>query len=109
MPKSAWSPAVKPDCFVSNFAYPVITESRDIVSDRLMREGIECRPLISGSMANQPVYIKNFQEDWVEGYLPMARAIHSYGMYVPNHPGLSSSDITKICGIVFEASPYAVQ
>ena len=94
-----WKPSVDRDCFVSNFAYPIITKQRDKISEKLKRNKIECRPLISGSMLRQPMYRKNFN---VDQRLPVADSVHNHGMYVPNHPGLSTDDIRRISAIVNE-------
>jgi dTDP-4-amino-4,6-dideoxygalactose transaminase len=36
--------------------------------------------------------------------LPNASIIDQYGFYVPNHPGLSKTDILKITNIIKEAA-----
>lgn len=84
-------------CFVSNFAYPIMHPKRDLIARELMNNGIECRPLVCGSMEKQP-----FCQDScsVYGTLDNANDIHKYGMYIPNHPELTNDDLNRICNIV---------
>ena len=90
------SPNIKERGFVSNFAYPVIHENRNIIVKRLQEAKIEVRPMICGSMGTQPFYVKKYGKK----ELPNASVIDNCGFYVPNHPGLTESDITKITEII---------
>jgi CDP-6-deoxy-D-xylo-4-hexulose-3-dehydrase len=105
IPEEMWKPTFNTYCYVSNFAYPLITTSRASITERLTREEVECRPLISGNMARQPLYIKHYGE---EEYYPVADTVHNCGMYLPNHPSLSEEDITRICNIVKEEVTHEV-
>jgi CDP-6-deoxy-D-xylo-4-hexulose-3-dehydrase len=87
---------VSEELFTSNFAFPILTEQRDEIAERLISNDIECRPLICGSMGKQPFYVKKYGEQT----LPNAEAVRKYGMYLPNHHLLSKDDIKKICEIV---------
>lgn len=82
--------------FTSNFAYPIVHPNRNIIAKNLIDNNIECRPLVCGSISKQPFYTK------IYGKQPyrFADLIHQYGMYVPNHPSLSTNDIERICTIV---------
>ena len=84
--------------FISNFAYPVISENRDSIVAVLKKENIEVRPMICGSMGTQPFYIKEYGKK----ELPNASIIDKWGFYIPNHPGLSKEDIIKISNIIKE-------
>ena len=84
--------------FISNFAYPVISENRDSIVAVLQKENIEVRPMICGSMGTQPFYIKEYGKK----ELPNASIIDKWGFYIPNHPGLSKEDIIKISNIIRE-------
>ena len=84
--------------FISNFAYPVISENRDSIVAVLQKENIEVRPMICGSMGTQPFYIKEYGKK----ELPNASIIDKWGFYIPNHPGLSKEDIIKISNIIKE-------
>ena len=82
--------------FISNFAYPIIHENRDIIVKKLQKANIEVRPMICGSMGTQPFYVKKYGKK----ELPNVSKIDKYGFYIPNHPGLSKSDIEKITNII---------
>ena len=85
--------------FISNFAYPVITddiEERNKIIKSLQNANIEVRPMICGSMGTQPFYVKNFGNN----ILRNANVVDKTGFYVPNHPGLTKDDVMKICDII---------
>ncbi len=86
--------------FISSMAYPVIHKNRDIMVSRLQSANVEVRPMICGSMGTQPFYVKTYGMQ----KLPNASIIDQYGFYVPNHPGLSKTDILKITNIIKEAA-----
>jgi len=90
------SPKIKERGFISNFAYPVIHKNRSKIVNELQKSNIEVRPMICGSMGNQPFYIKEFGVKM----LPNASTIDKYGFYVPNHPGLTPQDILTITNII---------
>jgi CDP-6-deoxy-D-xylo-4-hexulose-3-dehydrase len=84
------------NCFYSNFAYPVITPNIESLSNELIKSGVECRPLVCGSIGLQP-YWKNI---YGETHFEFADVVHNYGLYVPNNQDLSESDIEFICNII---------
>lgn len=86
--------------FISNFAYPVIDNNREMIVKRLIEAQIEVRPMICGSMGSQPFYVKEFGKN----LLSNASVIDKYGFYVPNHPGLEKNDIITITDIIKETS-----
>jgi len=88
-----WTPTVDKNNFISNFAYPVMSEDKENIIKRLQDNKIEVRPLIAGSMGTQPFYIDYDREI----KLPRASIVDKLGFYIPNHPGLSVKDIEKIC------------
>lgn len=82
--------------FVSNFAYPMLHKRRkEIVAD-LIRNGVETRPLIAGSMGKQPLWIKKYGK---QSY-PNADYIHEFGFYLPNHQNLEEEDVDYIADII---------
>jgi CDP-6-deoxy-D-xylo-4-hexulose-3-dehydrase len=85
----AWKPKDSPDKFVSNFCYPIISESRAEIIKILVDNNIECRPLICGSMGLQPFYKNQFGEL----NLPNVSLIDKQGMYIPNNPDLSQGEL----------------
>lgn len=84
------------DEFVSNFAFPIISQNRNKIANALMKENIECRPLICGSMGKQPFFVKKYGEQ----ILPNAEKVREHGMYLPNHHLLCEQEIDAICEIV---------
>jgi len=92
-----WLPRLTADQnVVSNMGYPIILDNRDAFYESLVSNGVECRPLISGSMGLQPA--------WKKAYgscrMPNADTIDRNGMYVPNHQDLTTDDIEKVCNII---------
>jgi CDP-6-deoxy-D-xylo-4-hexulose-3-dehydrase len=87
--------------FTSSFCIPIITksvENKKNLVQKFTQNNIECRPLISGSMGNQPFYKKRY------GVLKLQNSelIDNCGIYVPNHPELTDMDINLICDIILE-------
>jgi len=90
-----WMPRPVDDSRVANLGYPIISPERDALVKAFKAEGIECRPLISGNMGSQPMYVK----DYGKKILRNASIVDSFGMYVPNHAELTIEDIDRIAGI----------
>tara|TARA_Y100000768_G_scaffold71191_1_gene50190 strand:- start:9449 stop:10603 length:1155 start_codon:yes stop_codon:yes gene_type:complete len=84
------------DSFISNFSYGMLFKNRDKIAKDLMENGIECRPLICGSIGLQPFWINLYGEC----SLPMADRVHKEGLYLPNNPKLKFSDIDYIAKIL---------
>jgi CDP-6-deoxy-D-xylo-4-hexulose-3-dehydrase len=78
--------------FVSSFAYGTFAKNRLEVSKHLLGLGIECRPLVCGSMGRQPFWIKKYGVT----HLPVADKVHDYGLYLPNHANISADDIKYV-------------
>ncbi len=92
----------KPNCseygFVSNLGYPVIHPNKNKIIEALTENNVEVRPLISGSMGEQPFYIKKYGR--LE--LPNVSIVDKFGLYLPNHPMLSEDDIELMCDVINE-------
>lgn len=82
--------------FVSNFAFPIVSMWRNKIVADLTEAGIETRPLIAGSIGEQPFWIKKHGRP----YCPNASIVHEYGFYLPNHQDLGSEEIEEVCNIV---------
>ena len=82
--------------FVSNFGYPLISPHRHEIVKKLTKFKIEVRPIISGSMGNQPFYLKKKRKNKLHN----ASIIDKFGMYLPNHHELTETQIDFICNIV---------
>lgn len=88
--------------YVSNFAYPIIAKRRDEIVKALTEAEIECRPLVCGSIAQQPFWIDRFGTE-ASHQTPTANWVHNNGMYVPNNPNMTEADIERICYVI---NPY---
>lgn len=91
-----WKITNNDNCYYSNFAYPVITKNIDSLSKELISSGVECRPLVCGSIGLQP-YWKNL---YGETNFEFADIVHNYGLYVPNNQDITESEIEFICDII---------
>ena len=80
---------------LSNFAFPVVFKKNvDIptLSSKLNKLNIENRPIIAGNITRHDFYSKFFKKF----NLKNADHIHKNGLYIPNHEGLSKSDLIYI-------------
>lgn len=85
------------DCnFVSNFAFPVVAENRLKIVKELLKNEIECRPLIAGSMGRQPFWIKKYGKI----NLKNCDIIHDNGFYLPNNHTITDKEIEFISSII---------
>lgn len=91
-----WKPERDGKKFVSNFAYPIISDNRSKIIKLLKDNNIEIRPLLSGSLSRHPYWYKNFGR--VE--LKNCDFIHDNGMYVPNNHEISEDEILFICNLI---------
>ena len=78
--------------FVSSFSFGTYTKNRLEVSKHLLAQGVECRPLVCGSMGRQPFWIKKFGVT----HLPVADKVHDFGLYLPNHANITPEDIAYV-------------
>jgi CDP-6-deoxy-D-xylo-4-hexulose-3-dehydrase len=103
MPRKAWKPVVSDSTFTSAFAYPVIfdTEKQLEKAIELMSEhNIECRPLISGSMPDQPIMWSEMEVHDNRREYKAVDQVDKYGMYLPCHPDMKDIDVIMICELV---------
>jgi CDP-6-deoxy-D-xylo-4-hexulose-3-dehydrase len=91
-----WKIEDNDNCFYSNFAYPIITPQISKLASELISSGIECRPLVCGSIGLQP-YWKNL---YGETSFDFADIVHNYGLYVPNNQDLTFDEIKFVCDII---------
>ena len=99
MPEGVWLPTYRQQDFISNFAYPVILPNREKVVSSLVEKGVECRPLICGSMGKQPMYTSVYG---VESHTN-SDIIDRNGFYVPNNPEMTEEQVYEICNIIKES------
>lgn len=93
-----WLPNEPDNCFISNFAFPIITDNINEVVHNLRENKIECRPLICGSINRHPFWYERYGK--VE--LKYASRVHDYGLYVPNHQNMSFDDVDKVSEIILK-------
>lgn len=91
-----WKPKETNGSFTSNFAFPIISKNKNEMVVVLKENGVESRPLVCGSMGTQPFYKDMYGEE----HLKNCDIVDKYGLYLPNHPGLSEEDVKYICGII---------
>ncbi len=84
--------------FVSNFCYPIVSESREAIVKELKENDIACRPLIAGALSNSPMWQKFGKADRNFNAL----VIDNFGFYVPNHQGMTTDDVDKVCDIILK-------
>lgn len=84
------------NCFYSNFAYPIISPKMPSISEELIKNKVECRPLVCGSIGRQPFWTNLYGE--VE--LDFADKVHNFGMYLPNNQDITTDEIIFISQIV---------
>jgi CDP-6-deoxy-D-xylo-4-hexulose-3-dehydrase len=88
-------------CSISFAALADSPEHRTRVARTLAENNIETRPLGGGNMSRQPFWT----DRRTPRPLPMADRIHETSFQLPNHPSLSTSDITFICDCVLDVTP----
>ena len=85
------------DCFISSFCYPIVSYDRDAIVQRLRNNGVECRPLIAGSLSMSPMWRK-FGTGFTN--IPVSLMINKYGLYVPNHQGMDEDDVRNVVKLI---------
>lgn len=85
---------------VSSLSFGIIDNNKSRIAHRLIKNNIECRPLICGSIQEQPFW----HERYPPRELPVAKRVHDFGFYVPCHQSLTPAQIEMISKIVVEDS-----
>ena len=93
-----WKATPPKNSFVSNFAYPIITKKINKLVEILNLKSIECRPLICGSISEQPFWYERYGKQ----ELPNSKLVHEYGLYLPNNHQMTEEEINKVIKIVNE-------
>jgi CDP-6-deoxy-D-xylo-4-hexulose-3-dehydrase len=94
-----WKIKQQEKTYVSNFNYPIITTEDNFnkLVDALSFNEIETRPLICGSINQQPFWYERYS---ISDNVPNADYLHKYGLYLPNNHELKKEEIIFICEIV---------
>lgn len=93
---SIWKIKPPENSYISNMAYPLISDKIELLVELLNKNNIECRPLICGSMNEQPFWYERFGKK----ELPNAKKVHEKGLYIPNHQDLTENEIIFISEII---------
>jgi len=84
------------DTFTSNFNYPIIHPKKNEIAKDLTENGIECRPLVCGSIGKQPFWIKRYGIN----SLNFANIVDDYGLYVPNNHSINKTEMDLIINTI---------
>ena len=93
---SFWNVDEPKNSLVSNFAFPIISKKINVIVNELINNNIECRPLICGSINEQPFWYERYGKN----DLPFAKKVHDYGFYVPNNHQLNENEIGLVIDII---------
>lgn len=87
---------------VSAFAVGLISQNLAEVIKKLEENSIETRPLVCGSIGEQPFWIDIYGKQ----ILPNASRVHNYGFYVPCHQDMTEKEINKICDVLIKEKSF---
>ena len=93
-----WNVSEPKGSFISNFSFPIITENIKELTEQLITNNIECRPLICGSINEHPFWYERYGKQ----NLPNSKLVHNYGLYLPNNHQMTDEEIDKVIKIVNE-------
>jgi len=91
-----WNISPPKDSFISNFSFPIITKNIKSLTEELIKNNIECRPLICGSINEHPFWYERYGKQ----NLPNSKLIHEFGLYIPNNHQMTDDEISKVINIV---------
>ena len=93
-----WNISPPENYYISNFSFPIITKNIKSLTNALIENNIECRPLICGSINEHPFWYERYGKQ----ELPNSKMVHEYGIYLPNNHQMTEDEITKVIKIVNE-------
>ena len=94
-----WKVKQQKNSYVSNFNYPIIT-TKDKINKLILalkENQIETRPLICGSINQQPFWFERYGKTTE---VPNADYLHEFGLYLPNNHEIKQDEIIFICNVV---------
>ena len=93
-----WNISPPENSFISNFSFPIITKNIKSLTENLIKNNIECRPLICGSINEHPFWYERYgKQD-----LPNSKLVHEFGLYIPNNHQMTDEEVSKVIKIVNE-------
>lgn len=81
---------------VSALSFGLIHENRTKIANELIKNQIECRPLICGSIQEHPFWYTKYKKV----RLPNATRVHKQGLYVPCHQSMTVEQVDFISDII---------
>jgi CDP-6-deoxy-D-xylo-4-hexulose-3-dehydrase len=91
-----WNISPPEGSFISNFSFPIITKNIKELTEQLITNNIECRPLICGSINEHPFWYERYGKQ----NLPNSKLVHNYGLYLPNNHQMTDEEISKVIEVV---------
>lgn len=91
-----WNVSEPKGSFISNFSFPIITKNIKELTEQLVSNNIECRPLICGSINEHPFWYERYGKQ----NLPNSKLVHNYGLYLPNNHQMTDEEISKVIEVV---------
>ena len=91
-----WNVSEPEGSFISNFSFPIITKNIKELTEQLITNNIECRPLICGSINEHPFWYERYGKQ----NLPNSKLVHNYGLYLPNNHQMTDEEISKVIEVV---------
>jgi CDP-6-deoxy-D-xylo-4-hexulose-3-dehydrase len=91
-----WNVSEPEGSFISNFSFPIITKNIKELTEQLVANNIECRPLICGSINEHPFWYERYGKQ----NLPNSKLVHNYGLYLPNNHQMTDEEISKVIEVV---------
>lgn len=88
---------------ISNFAYPLIFSSQEAFNkyrDLFRKREIEIRPIVGGSMVEQPFFKEYLKKKKLKYQCPVAKEVHERSFYIPNNPELSDKEREMLCACI---------
>ena len=95
---SFWNISPPENSYISNFSFPIISKNIKNLTNSLIENNIECRPLICGSINEHPFWFERYGKQ----ELPNSKLVHEYGIYLPNNHQMTDDEINKVIKIVNE-------
>ena len=83
---------------VSSLGFGIISKNKKRITEQLIKSGVECRPLVCGSIQEHPFW----NEVHERRELPNASKVHKDGFYVPCHQQMKDEEIEFICQIILK-------
>lgn len=83
----------------SPLAFGIVHENKQKIANDLIKNNIECRPLICGSIGRHPFWQEKYGWGCLK-QLPISNYIHDFGMYLPCHQDLKEEEIHFVCDII---------